>query len=413
MANKKTSYSSKASKSGYRAAAKSAAAKAVKKTAKKNPKAVLIAVLVLVLIVAIAALTLFFGFPTVWQSIFGGKISPASDGILPQGAVSFADGDLSLHFIDIGQGDAIFIIFPDGKDMLIDCGSVSASSENLGNALDYLDLYVTDGQLDYLMLTHCDKDHVVFLDEVLEKYDVDNIFMPNVKADFRDGDTESNRKLNADLADAITRNPEDIALFGDPDTIDTIVYIEFFIAALNEPDCSIKVNVDANEDTNNISITGEDYSLIFYCPTQEYYDDNNLNNAEKKNAICPVGILSYKGYRVVLTGDSNETNEPWLKQRIGGELLDCDVLKVAHHGSDSSSTEPFLDYVDCEYAVISCNAEGNNYNHPRQATLDRFIERQMTVYRTDNNGNIVLVINTKLTFLVQTRVEQSVNQTGY
>ena len=96
--------------------------------------------------------------------------------------------------------------------------------------------------------------------------------------------------------------------------------------------------------------------------------------------------------RIVLTGDSNEINEPTFVERIDGSL-DCDVLKVGHHGSETSSTEAFLDAINCEYAVISCNADGNTFYHPRQNTLDRFIADDMTIYRTDNNGNIVLTVD--------------------
>ena len=152
--------------------------------------------------------------------------------------------------------------------------------------------------------------------------------------------------------------------------------------------------------------------LTFYCPTAEYYAESDLSSAEEKNAISPIGVLEYNGFRIVLTGDSNEINEPTFVDRIGGQL-DCDVLKVGHHGSETSSTEEFLDAIDCEYAVISCNAAGNTFHHPRQTTLDRFIERDMTVYRTDNNGNIVLTVGETLTFTVEKEVDASVNLDGW
>ena len=116
----------------------------------------------------------------------------------------------------------------------------------------------------------------------------------------------------------------------------------------------------------------------------------------------------------MLTGDSNEINEPTFVERVGGNL-DCDVLKVGHHGSESSSTEEFLDAIDCEYAVISCNAEGNTFYHPRQTTLDRFVERDMTIYRTDNNGNIVLTVRDESDFEFTCEVQstQEQNEDGW
>lgn len=92
------------------------------------------------------------------------------------------DGTLTVHYIDVGQGDCILICFPDGKEMLIDCANYNNSQSIQTKTLNYLSTYITDGQIDYLMLTHCDSDHVYFMDDVLAAYDVDNIYMPNVKA---------------------------------------------------------------------------------------------------------------------------------------------------------------------------------------------------------------------------------------
>ena len=162
------------------------------------------------------------------------------------------------------------------------------------------------------------------------------------------------------------------------------------------------------------SYDGATYMLTFYCPTEEYYATTDLSSAEEKNAVSPIGILEYNDVRIVLTGDSNEINEPIFVDRIGG-YIDCDVLKVGHHGSETSSTEEFLDAINCEYAVISCNAEGNTFSHPRQSTLDRFIEDDMTIYRTDNNGNIVLTVDEtgEMKFTLEREVDQSVNRDGW
>ena len=112
-----------------------------------------------------------------------------------------------------------------------------------------------------------------------------------------------------------------------------------------------------------------------------------------KDKIEQLQTILDNGRRIVLTGDSNEINEPKFIETVGGTIYDCDVLKVGHHGSETSSTREFLDFVNCEYAVISCNADGNTFLHPRQNTLDRFREDNMTLYRTDLHGTIVLVVN--------------------
>lgn len=394
----------------------------------------IIALVAIVLILVIAAVIIYFAAPDLFEEIAGailpdrGEQTSPDDGTTPDDGgggtpptvLAPGDGELQVHFMDVGQGDSILILFPDGKDMLIDCANYNNASAYRTETLAYMDNYVTDGQLDYLMLTHCDGDHVYFMDEVLEKYDVDTVFMPNVLAE--PSGTQSSDRLQAEI-DALDQNK--VGMFTDEDTVDSNAYAEFFIAALSEPECEIVLNVDPDEDTNSIVITdgtklsddtydGATYMLTFYCPTEEYYATTDLSSAEERNAISPIGILEYNDVRIVLTGDSNEINEPTFVDRIGGSL-DCDVLKVGHHGSETSSTEEFLDAINCEYAVISCNADGNTFSHPRQVTLDRLIADDMTIYRTDNNGNIVLSVdeNGEMTFTTEREADQSVNRDGW
>ena len=382
------------------------------KTSRHGLRNLFIAIVAIVLIIVVAAVILYFAAPDVFDDILGAILPDRNDNAGNNTVLVRGDGELQIHFMDVGQGDGILILFPDGRDMLIDCANYNNSSTVRGEILDYMDDYVTDGQLDYLMLTHCDSDHVYFMDEVLEEYQVDNVFMPNVLA-------THDKVAEADIPQ------ERLALFTDEDTVATACYADFFIAALTEPDCTVTLNVDADEDSNSVVITdgerqsdgtydGATYMLTFYCPTAEYYAESDLSSAEEKNAISPIGVLEYNGFRIVLTGDSNEINEPTFVDRIGGQL-DCDVLKVGHHGSETSSTEEFLDAIDCEYAVISCNANGNTFSHPRQNTLDRFIARDMTIYRTDNNGNIVLTVGAdgSHTFVTEKEADQAVNRDGW
>lgn len=387
------------------------------RTAKRN---LFIFIVAVILVIVVAAVIIYFAAPDVFDKILAAFDDKSQSQGTTDPPLVRGEGELMVHFIDVGQGDCILILFPDGKDMLIDCGNKS-SGYDFEETAEYLATYIPDGQLDYLMLTHGDEDHVEYIDEVIEAYDVDNIFMPDVKS--VPSGTSSSDKYQ-DQIDALSRDK--LALFNDPDTLSSNVYAEFFIAALTEPDCNIYLNVDPDENTNAIVITDDGvqdpaapdtdatYRLTFYCPTQEYYDESNLGSAEKKNAISPIGILEYNGFRLVLTGDSNEINEPTFVERVGGNL-DCDVLKVGHHGSESSSTEKFLDAIDCEYAVISCNAEGNTFYHPRQTTLDRFVERDMTIYRTDNNGNIVLTVRDESDFEFTCEVQstQEQNEDGW
>ncbi len=386
MANKKSTKNTKSTKTSTSTSSSkskqsqtSTVEKAVKKAYKKNPKAVVISIVAIVLVIAIAFAILYFGFPDTWAEIVS-RFDKDGD----KGGNSFkplvrGDGELLVHMLDVGQGDCIYIQLPDGKDMVIDCANYNNSSTYQKETFDYLDAYIEDDTVEYLMLTHCDSDHVYFMDDLLDRYQVDNLYMPNVLA------TPKNEELKNQIAEL------DTSRFTDKDTIDSVTYAQFFIAALTEPNCTITLNVDKDASSNTIIIEETSYRLVFYCPTQEYYDDNNLNSAERKNAISPIGILEYNGRKIMLTGDSNEINEPLVMARTG--KIDCDVLKVGHHGSATSTSTAFLDFYTFEYALISCNASGNTFNHPRQDTLDRLAQHNINVYRTDNNGNIVVSVD--------------------
>lgn len=416
---------------------KTQAKRQVKKAAKKNPVGFLIALVVIVIVVAIALVVMYFTVPS-FKSTINDIISPSSSSTnngsnnsggngsgtnqgsdnsgnnedFKAGNITAADlvlgeDELKVHFIDIGQGDCIYIQFPDGKDMLIDCGYRDASN-TLATGIkdsvkDYLLALITDNELTYLMLTHGDQDHVSCMDEVFDLFQVDNIYMPNILA------APSNAKLQAQIADL----PEEkLALFKDPNTLTTKVYAEFFIKALSEPNCNIYLNVDENNTSNSIVIHDEQntYNLTFYCMTEQGWNENTLKNEWEKNEISPVGILEYKNKRIVFTGDSNKNNEPEIAERIGH--IDCDVLKVAHHGAAESSLQVFLDAITCEYAVFCCGT-GNTYGHPRQAAIDRMSD-YTALFRTDLNGNIILTISPEgeLIFKVERDATQEQERTG-
>ena len=427
--------------------AKSQVKKQVRKAAKANPGIVIALVLVVVVVVVIAAV-LYLKVPAVHdavQNMFSsstendaknsGNTGNINEGKTPSGneqenqgdnqtpsggdnqtpsggdnqgggnqgvnpSLVLGDGELKVHFMNVGQGDCIYIQFPDGKDMLIDCGNKSSgfSFKTLKATLDALN---PDGEIDHLMLTHGDEDHVEYLDDIIYAYQIHNIYMPNILPDplknpdygksGKQSTTQNCDNLKAQI-DAL--NPELLALFTDSDTLYTAVYANFFIAALSEENCRIVLNIDKDDGTNSIVISDETtYELRFFCMTEAGWKENTLKDAHEKNEISPVGILTYNGKRIVLTGDSNDGNEAEIAARIGN--IYCDVLKVAHHGSETSSLPVFLDAITCEYAVISCNARGNTFYHPRQETLDRLIERNYTIFRTDLNGTVVLTVDSE------------------
>lgn len=205
--------SSKSTKSKKQTA--SPVEKAAKKAYKANPKAFIISIVAIVLVIAIATAVVYFAFPDTWDKIVSMIVKDNQHSGLARG-----DGELLVHMLDVGQGDCIYIQLPDGKDMVIDCANYNDDGEYEKKTFDYLDKYIEDDTVEYLMLTHCDSDHVYFMDELLERYQVEKLFMPNVLA--APGTTSKDKKALQDQIDAL-----DTSRFTDKDTVGTKTYAEF------------------------------------------------------------------------------------------------------------------------------------------------------------------------------------------
>ena len=145
--------SSKSTKSKKQTA--SPVEKAAKKAYKANPKAFIISIVAIVLVIAIATAVVYFAFPDTWDKIVSMIVKDNQHSGLARG-----DGELLVHMLDVGQGDCIYIQLPDGKDMVIDCANYNDDGEYEKKTFDYLDKYIEDDTVEYLMLTHCDSDHV-------------------------------------------------------------------------------------------------------------------------------------------------------------------------------------------------------------------------------------------------------------
>lgn len=369
MANKKPKNTkntkAKTAKKTNEQIAVESAVNAAKKLHKKNPK-LLIAIVAIVVTAAIIVGALYLVKPEWFR------------GPMPE------SGQLVVHYIDVGQGDCIYIAFPDGTDMLIDCGSQGGSSKYQTSAISDLKALNPDGKIDRVMATHSDTDHISYLDEVFFEFQVNNVYMPNIRP-------KSGKSVKINGRDVMVDSLDEskLVMFRDEDTIDTDSYAEFFIAALSEPNCNITLNIGKYE------IKGRDYTFAFYCLSQKEWDIRSLKDkkgrpdATQINAVSPIGILEYAGKKLVFTGDSNESNEKYYYETY--PYVDCDVLKVAHHGSSTSSSKDFLQHVTCEYAVISV---GSSYGHPKKETLDRLKENGIQkIHRTDKCGNVVLTVS--------------------
>jgi len=245
--------------------------------------------------------------------------------ILALGLLGFATGTLDVYFIDVGQGDAILIDYGT-YEMLIDGGPN-------GSCVPFLTQYV-DGPLEVLVLTHPHSDHVGGLDDVLRAFVVHEVVTNGARAN-------STAFRNFDAAAAAEGCPQIVAKRNMLIDLDDLTF-----RALH-PD---QLTGDANEDSIVLALTYGQIDFLF-------------------------------------TGDiENDAEAELLKM---GCLTDIDVLKVAHHGSQYSSTEGFLDATRPELAVYSAG-DGNRYGHPTQEALARLTAVGAIVLGTDRYGTIHL-----------------------
>ena len=239
---------------------------------------------------------------------------------------------LSVHFIDVGQGDSILIQAGD-ENMLIDAGTNESGS--------VVTQYLTDlgiSHLDWVIGTHPHEDHIGGLDDVILSTDVDRVMMPP---------KEHTTQTFEDVLDA----------------------------------------VEAKNLTITVPETGDTYPLgdgrfTVLGPVADYGDD--LNN------WSIVLRLDYGDTSFLFTGDVESTAESDILN--SGLSVDADVLKVGHHGSDTSTSQDFLDAVSPDFAVISAG-KGNDYGHPHQATLNKLLAAQVNLCRTDLQGTVIITSN--------------------
>ncbi len=288
---------------------------------------------------------------------------------LPSGVAELHGDILEMRVLDIGQGDCILFIFPDGQVMVMDIGSElgTTSPWNVVNgALQELEITT----IDYLFLSHTDYDHIRETKKLVDNYEIKNFYLP--VADIETSATWRN-SYNSALTETYVENGE-------------------------TKQAKINYNVGAYE------ISGENWIMKCYSFDEEDYPTINKNSsATNKNAVSPICLLEYAGRTIVLTGDSNEKNEPYLVNKGYFDDVDADILKVAHHGSKTSTCMDFLNKIDCEYAIISCGAD-NDYGHPTPEALERlntYIDLvpdddyvgYAQVYRTDEDGTVRVQID--------------------
>ncbi len=244
-----------------------------------------------------------------------------------------ARGNLIVHFVDVGQGDAIAINLPDGKVCVIDAGPVNSTAKLMTCLTEKVMNSKRNKTIDYLILTHADSDHIGGAEKLVKTFDFGTIYMPML-----DGETETFKKVQG---------------------------------LVDKENCSIE--------KFNKEIEIQDNFTLKLFPPLAYTDMNNT---------CPLIKLEFYGKTFLFTGDIEAKAE---KQYVAlyGDELDIDVLKVGHHGSKYSSCEEFLACTTPKYAIIS---SGNRYGHPNEETIERLSNVNANIVRTDASGNIMFAV---------------------
>jgi len=246
-------------------------------------------------------------------------------------------GVLTVAFLNVGQGDAIYIEAPNGNQMLIDGGpSSGALLRALGGVMPFW-----DRSIDVVLATHPDQDHVGGLPAVIENMSVDSV--------------------------VTTEN-----------TSDTGAYSAFGKA------------VTENNSRHILALTHERIILDNGIVLEILFPDRDTANWES-NTSSIIARLSYGEESFLFTGDAPESIEKYLVSKSSG-ALHSSVLKLGHHGSHTSSSKIFLSAVDPQYAVISAGKD-NKYGHPHKEVTDLLGELKISAVSTYEQGTVIFKTN--------------------
>lgn len=266
-----------------------------------------------------------------------------------------------IHFISVGQGDAIAIKFSSGKTMLIDSGTELYRSK----LTRYLDnIVLDDRRIDYLVLTHPDLDHAGNMEYIVDHYDIGVFYRPPVYLKAENPYNYTTDKSYAKL-----------------------------LKMLKDRDISVIFN-----DDEVVVQEGDDIVKWLYPNTDSLYP----NVDDSTNVLSSVMVLESAGKRAMFTGDITKDVERWLINTYDEAELDVDILKIAHHGSNTSTSSDFLGVMSPEIAVVSVG--DNSYGHPSSGMLERVLDYDRengtnlfeNIYRTDRDGNIILYMEKEI-----------------
>lgn len=245
------------------------------------------------------------------------------------------DGLLHVTFFDVNQGDAIFVQTPTGRQILIDAGFFpTIINEALGREMPFF-----DRSIDLVVATHPDADHVTGLPSIFNRYRIGQFI------------TDGSGMGASDYYDAVLTQ-----------------------AAENE----IPIH---NAVAGEVIEIGDGVRLEVVHPGEQQLDTTRNDNSVSFRLV-------YGDFSLLLTGDAEEAGELDMLKR--GEELRSIVYKAGHHGSRTSSTEPFLDMVQPQIAVVSAGLD-NKFGHPHPEILQRFAERGISVVNTIDHGTLEVI----------------------
>lgn len=242
---------------------------------------------------------------------------------------------MQVSFLDVGQGDAIYIRTPSGNDVLIDGGPDDTVIQKLHEVMPSF-----DHDIDLVVATHPDKDHIAGLIQVFENYLVKN---------FLHSESSSGTSFDTSLKEAARREHE----------------LKEIIARRGQ-----RLLIDPAH--------GIYLDILF--------PDQDGSHFKETNDASIVSRLVFGSQSFLLTGDSPSSVEQFLVQS-DGMFLESSVLKLGHHGSNTSTSDNFLDYVQPHYAIVSAG-RNNSYHHPHPTIVSRVTDHGTTLLSTISSGTI-------------------------
>lgn len=241
---------------------------------------------------------------------------------------------LVLTMFEIGQAEC-FLIEKGNEVSLIDCGKAS-QGKNIVNSLKNRGI----DKIDYIFITHPHEDHMGGMLEIINNFQVGKIILPKI----------NQRKVTAKWYKKIMNN-------------------------LSQRNYQIEIA----ETNKKYYLEDAEINII-----SERYQGTNINNCST------VLKITYGQNSIIMTGDA----EGIVEKELLKANVKSNILKVGHHGSKTATIEEFIDAVNPMYALISCGVN-NRYNHPSQEVIERLNKKNIKIYRTDKDGEVVMRITEK------------------